>query len=110
MRGAVLSLVCLSLLAGCGSMAKKQRIAFDGHYFKPKITHLKDDPRMFDVTVPGARQSREGAEDAGRYEATRHCVTNYGNSKLEWLVVEETEARDAKLDSDVLILRGRCEG
>lgn len=109
-RVLVLSVVCAGLLAGCGKMqSNKQRIAFDGYYFKASIQHLKEDPRMFDVTVKGARQSREGAEDAGRYEATRHCVVNYGNSKLEWLVVVETEDREVRLDDDVLILRGKCE-
>lgn len=109
-RGLVLSLVCAGLLAGCGnSQSSKQRIAFDGFYFKSSIKAVKEDPRMFDVTVKGAAQSREGAEDAGRYEATRHCVVNYGNSKLEWLVVVETEERDVRLEDDTLILRGKCE-
>lgn len=109
MRGLVLSCVCLGLLAGCGNTRNTQRVAFDGYYFKASIKHLKEDPRMFDVTVKGANQSREGAEDAGRYEATRHCVVNYGNSKLEWLVVRETDDRDVRLDDDVLILLGRCD-
>ncbi|MBA86394.1 hypothetical protein ACSSNL_09610 [Thalassobius sp. S69A] len=109
MRVLVLSVVCAGLLAGCGNTSNKQRIAFDGYYFKTSIQHLKDDPRMFDVTVHDAAQSREGAEDAGRYEATRHCVVNYGNSKLEWLVVRETDDRDVVLDDDTLLLRGRCQ-
>lgn len=109
MRGLILGMVCLGVLAGCGSTSNKQRLAFGGYYFKSTLSAVKDDPRMFDVTVKGASQSREAAEDAGRYEATRHCVVSYGNSTLEWLVVRETDDRDVRLDDDVLILRGRCE-
>ncbi|WP_420567028.1 hypothetical protein [Thalassovita sp.] len=112
MRFAVLSIVCLGLLAGCGgkSLTKRQQVTFDGYSFKASLKALKDDPQMFDVTVRRASQSLEAAEDAGRYEATRHCVTRYGNSNLEWLVVRETDDRDVVVNDDILLLRGRCKG
>lgn len=109
MRFMVLCMVSLGLLAGCGSNGSKQRVTFDGYSFKASLKAVKEDPRMFDVTVKSANQSLEAAEDAGRYEATRHCVTRYGNSKLEWLVVMETDDRDVIVDKDTLLLRGRCE-
>lgn len=113
MRGLVISLVCVGLLAGCGVGEKmrrsNERVTFGGYYFKASLKAVKEDPRMFDVIVKGANQSREAAEDAGRYEATRHCVTKFGNSKLEWLVVQETEDGQAVTDTDTMILRGRCE-
>lgn len=109
MRGLVLSVVCLTVLAGCGNTSNKQRVLFDGYAFKSSIKDVKEDPQMFDVTVKGANQSRTAAEDAGRYEATRYCVVNYGNSKLEWLVVQETSDGEVKVEQDTLLLRGRCE-
>jgi hypothetical protein len=109
MRGLVLSAVCLAVLAGCGKTSNREKLLFDGYAFKTSIKDVKEDPLMFDVTVKGANQSRTGAEDAGRYEATRYCVVNYGNSKLEWLVVQETAGRDLQVEKDTLLLRGRCE-
>lgn len=113
MRRAILISVCLGLLAGCSGtknpFSGRQKVTFGGYSFSASLKAVREDPRMFDVTVKGASQSVEAAEDAGRYEATRHCVTRYGNSKLEWLVVEETTDRGLAVDSDVLIMRGRCE-
>ena len=109
MRGLVLSVVCLAVLAGCGKTSNKEKLLFDGYTFKTSIKDVKEDPQMFDVTVKGANQSRTAAEDAGRYEATRYCVVNYGNSKLEWLVVKETSDGEVKVEQDTLLLRGRCE-
>ncbi len=84
-------------------------MTFDGYAFKASLKAVKEDPRMFDVTVRGANQSYEAAEDAGRYEATRHCVTRYGNSSLEWLVVLEQDDHEVVVKDDILLLRGRCE-
>jgi hypothetical protein len=109
MRFVVVFMVSLGLLAGCSGKGGKQRVTFDGYAFKTSLKALKEDPQMFDVTVRDANQSLEAAEDAGRYEATRHCVTRYGNSTLEWLVVRETDDRDVLVNDDILLLRGRCK-
>ena len=109
MRFVVLCMVSLGLLVGCSGKSNKQRVTFDGYSFKASLKAVKEDPRMFDVTVRGASQSLEAAEDAGRYEATRHCVTRYGNSTLEWLVVMEHDDREVVVNDDILVLRGRCE-
>jgi len=113
MRLVVLISVCLGLLAGCSGtknpFSGRQKVSFSGHSFRTSLKAVREDPQMFDVTVRGATKSLEAAEDAGRYEATRHCVTRYGNSKLEWMVVVETQERDVKVDQDTLVMRGRCE-
>jgi hypothetical protein len=110
MRLVIFCLISLGLLAGCGDGSKsKQRVTFGGYSFKASLKAVKEDPQMFDVTIKGASQSFEAAEDAGRYEATRHCVTRYGNSSLEWLVVAERDTREVVVDDDTLVLRGRCK-
>ncbi len=113
MRGAVLILACAGLLASCGIGEKlkgdKQRVTFDGHLFKTSLSAVKEDPRMFEVTVKDASRSLTGAEDAGRYEATRYCVVKYGNSSLEWLAVAESQGRAVLTEADTLIMRGRCK-
>jgi hypothetical protein len=109
MRFVVLFMISLGLLAGCSGKGSKQRVTFDGYAFRASLKAVKEDPQVFDVTVRGANQSYEAAEDAGRYEATRHCVTRYGNSTLEWLVVQERDNREVVVSEDILLLRGRCK-
>ncbi|MBR9651270.1 hypothetical protein [Thalassovita aquimarina] len=114
MRGAVILLLAAGLLAGCGVRDKirgdNNRVAFDGIYFKSRLTAEKDDKMAFAIAVAGASQNLEAAREAGRFEATKYCVTNFGNSDVDWTAGPDAPAENLSLANDTLSLAGRCRG
>lgn len=104
----VFALALLAALAACTDPAKKAP-PFDGIYFKAKARAVdkKVTRSVFTVEVKRATQSVEGAREAGRYEATRYCIENYGTSDIIWAVGPDSAA--LTLAGDALILKGTCD-
>ncbi|MYM54518.1 hypothetical protein GR167_04325 [Rhodobacteraceae bacterium GS-10] len=102
------------LLAGCGVKEKirgdNNRVAFDGIYFKSHLTADKADNMAFAVTVAGASQNIAAAREAGRYEATKYCVNNFGNSEVDWTAGPDAPLGALVISDDTLNLAGRCRG
>ena len=114
MHKAIILLLAAGLLAGCGVRERIQgannRVAFDGIYFRTRLNAEKDDKLAFAVTVAGAARNLDAARDAGRYEATKYCVANYGNSDVDWTRGPEAETESLVIEDGVLVLTGRCRG
>ncbi|CUH66919.1 hypothetical protein TG4357_02717 [Thalassovita gelatinovora] len=114
MRGAFILLLTAGLLAGCGVRDKIQgannRVAFDGVYFKSQLSADKDDPLSFTVTVAPVGLGLDPAREAGRYEATKYCVRNFGNSEVDWAAGPDADADKLTIIEDTLHLSGRCSG
>lgn len=115
MRLAVLCLVSLSLVAGC-STAKRlvdssysNRVLFEGMYFPARLASAREDRLNFSVTVSRVDQSLSGAREAGRYEAAKHCIENYGRSDVDWAKGPDVEDAELQLVNGQLILEGRCD-
>lgn len=109
MKRGVVCLIVLLAFAGCEN-ARKDRLSFDGQYFRSKASKVDGDRREVQVSVRPASASIEGAQEAGRYEATKYCVENYGNSVVDWVVGPDDDPASYVLDGDTLVLRGACEG
>lgn len=104
--------MCLALLAGltlagCGS---ENRPVFDGATFRAKLGDDKADARSFAVEVRDAGKTLEGAREAGRFEAVRHCIETFGNSRIDWVEGPDAEDGALRLVDGNLILTGRCAG
>lgn len=97
-----------ALVAGCGS--RRDRIAFDGQFFRSNASRVDGDRQQIVVTVRPVSASFAGALDAGRYEATRYCIANYGNSAVDWVLGPDQEPSTYRIENDTLVLRGACEG
>ena len=108
MRNVVIFLCCGLVLAGCAS--RQDRFAFDGQYFRSSASRVDGDPQQIAITVRPVSASFEGALQAGRYEATRYCVQNYGNSAVDWVVGPDQDPGSYRIENDTLVLRGACEG
>ncbi len=96
--GTVLLLVAATALSACGGRKltdfgrKKETITFDGFQYKSKAAkYNKTDRDHFEVTVSRATQSLDGARQAGKYEATKYCIKQYGTSSVDWVIGPETE-------------------
>lgn len=103
----ILSLVA-ALLAGCGS--RKVQETFDGQSFRTKAGRVEDDRQQFVIAVSPASVSLQGAAEAGRYESTRYCIENYGNSEVDWVVGPDQDPGTYRIENDTLVLRGKCAG
>ena len=97
------------MLVGCSNPLEleENKIAFDGHYFSSKLSRSKLDDRSFDLTVRRANRSLSGAREAGRYEATRFCIKNYGTSDIKWFLGPDDQS--IGLTGKVLKLSGQCD-
>ncbi|EEX11259.1 putative lipoprotein [Ruegeria lacuscaerulensis ITI-1157] len=103
-------LAVLTVLAACSGNAE-DRVLFDGQAFraKAKVVDKKRSPADFTVTVKGVSASLDGAREAGRYEATRFCIQNFGSSRIAWKVGPETEPQTLRIDNDSLTFAGKCQ-
>ena len=103
-----LSWSCLMLLSCSNPLdPEENKIAFDGYYFSSKLSRSKLDDRSFDLTVRRANRSLPGAREAGRYEATRFCIKNFGTSDIKWVMGPDDQS--IGLTGKVLKLSGQCD-
>ncbi len=115
MRGAVIAAMVATLaLAGCAGGVRNalkpsgSRALFDGKYYPARLTRDRDDRAAFSVTVSRVAQGTDGAREAGRYEATKYCIAQYGNSDATWTIGPDTETLTAR--DDQITFTGRCAG
>ncbi|MEW9919163.1 hypothetical protein AB2B41_06090 [Marimonas sp. MJW-29] len=102
-------LVCaavLVLLAGCTD--SKNRIAFDGQYFRAKASKVDNTRHAFTVRVRDVSRSLDGAIAAGRHEGISYCVNNFGSSDIEWTVGPDTPPEQLQITDNTLVFQGVC--
>lgn len=87
-----------------------QGYAYEGTIFKGKLQRDSDDRANFSVTVRGADRGLPGALEAGRIEANRYCIEQYGNSDITWsgLSPDSDPETVQLLDGGMLSMSGRC--
>jgi len=86
---------------------EENKVSFDGYYFSSKLSRNKSDNRSFDLKVRRANRSLLGAREAGRYEATRFCIKNFGTSDVKWILGPDDQS--IGLTGKVLKLSGQCD-
>ena len=107
MRG----LVTLALVSALGLTAcsdKDDLIPFDGHIYRAKLSKVDKQRDQFSIEVQPASASLKGAREAGRYEATRYCIANYGSSDIIWVAGPDDAEETLTVSNDRLMLRGAC--
>ena len=107
----VLGLGTLLLTAGCAEERRKRLVPFDGYLFKAKAAAVdkKVTRADFTVTVFAVSQSLKGAREAGRYEATKYCIREYGTSQVKWAVGPDTPGDQLRIVDDTLTFSGKCD-
>ncbi|MEO1140059.1 MAG: hypothetical protein AAFW87_11450 [Pseudomonadota bacterium] len=103
---AMLALLACVMLAACG--ARKDRVTFNGVYYKAKAKPASDDRQSFALKVPRVDRGLPGALEAGRYEATRYCIENFGTSELRWAQGPDGVDGTLPLEGNTLNFTGRC--
>ena len=97
------------IVMGCSNPfeLEENKVSFDGYYFSSKLSRNKSDNRSFDLKVRRANRSLLGAREAGRYEATRFCIKNFGTSDIKWVLGPDDQS--IGLTGKVLKLSGQCD-
>lgn len=93
-------------LAACAQ--DDQRPSFDGKQFRGKISKVDKQRDQFSIVVSPVSQSLAGAREAGRFEATKYCIAQYGTSDVEWINGPDGEEGTLSVVNDKLQLRGAC--
>ena len=100
---------CFFVLLGCANLIglEENKVSFDGYKFSTKLNRDKVDDRSFSLVVRRANRSLSGAREAGRYEATKFCIKNFGTSDVEWVL--SPDDNNVGLTGKILELSGRCD-
>lgn len=102
-----LLMTAVLFLSACSGI-RGDKVAFDGVNFRSTSSAIEKQRDFFEVTVAPASSSISGAREAGRYEATRYCIENFGSSDMNWLQGPDAADGTLTIDNDRLILRGTC--
>ncbi|SLN44793.1 hypothetical protein PSA7680_02273 [Pseudoruegeria aquimaris] len=109
-RGAICGaalVAAVALLSACSNAPKQ---TYDGVAFKTKLSSERKARREFAVRVSPAAASVEGAKEAARHEAVRHCIKYYGSSDIDWRVGPDTPLGQLSIIEGAITFAGSCTG
>ena len=101
------------VLAGCGILGKlglgRDTTAISMPY--RAALSVGEDPHDIAVSVTApAGTTVEAVRESARYQATYHCLTQYGNSDADWRIDPATGDWAFVRTEDAMIFSARCEG
>ncbi|GGX57111.1 hypothetical protein GCM10007385_27430 [Tateyamaria omphalii] len=100
-------LIAVLLLSACQER-RSERVAFDGVFFRASSGKVDKQRDQFEIGVSPVSASLEGAREAGRYEAVRYCIKEFGSSDITWIEGPDAEDGRLRISGDKLLLRGTC--
>lgn len=103
----VIPLIVAALTVGACTDSKN-RIAFDGQYFRTKVAKVDGQRDVFTVRVRDVNRSLDGARAAGRHEGISYCVDTYGSSDIDWTVGPDTPPEELQIIDDTIQFQGVC--
>lgn len=101
-----LVLASVLALAACGKNDNSP--SFDGQDFRAKLSKIDKQRDQFSVVVSPVSSSLVGAREAGRYEAIKYCIAQFGTSDIVWVNGPDTEDNRLTISDDKLEFRGAC--
>ena len=105
-RTLALVLTAGTVLAACAE--RKERVTFNGVFYKAKAKPASDDRQTFSLKVPRVDRGFEGALLAADYEAARYCIKEFGTSELEWFNGPEGDEGTIAVENNTMTFSGRC--
>ena len=100
-----LLMISALILTACG---RSDAVTFDDQVYRAKLSRVDRELITFSVDVSPVSASFEGALEAGRYEATRHCIENFGTSKIDWEIGPDDDPETLAIVNDTLSFQGSC--
>ena len=99
--------IAVLFLTAC-TERRSERVAFDGVFFRSNSSKVDRQRDQCEVSFSPVSASREGAREAGRYEAIRYCIKQFGSSDITWTEGPDAEDGTFRINGDKLVLRGAC--
>lgn len=109
MRNFIFFGFALATLAGCDPSRNDNLFRYENAYYAPKISVDRNDRSTFTVSVRGFEQGLDGAREAARYEATKHCINYLGSSDAAWSIGPDSDREQLQIVSGALIFSGKCD-
>lgn len=106
MKPIVLIAALATALAGCTN--SKDRVQYDGQYFRTKVSKVDKQVDVFTVRVKDPTKSINGARAAAHHEGTAYCVENFGTSDIIWNVDPLDAEAAVTVTDNTLVFEGRC--
>lgn len=91
-----------------GAASGQSRVEFDGTRFRARLERNRDDRRRVVISVTPVAVNPEGAQEAGRLEATKYCLKNFGSSDTAWEIGPDLPVEELEVIDDRITLVGRC--
>lgn len=98
------------LLAGCGAterLGDMFRSIGQDTEFRTSLSK-GEDRRDISVRVRAGGVSVVDVRESVRFEATRYCLRNFGNSDIRWAIDGATGDWAFERDGEAMIFSGRC--
>ena len=103
-----LFVIAALVLSACTGERRSERVPFDGQFFRATAKKQDKQRLNFEVAVRPVSASLDGAREAGRYEAIRYCIGNFGTSNINWSDGPDAEDGTLRIANDRLLLLGTC--
>ena len=94
------------VVAGCTD--SKNRIPFDGQYFRTKVSKVDGQREVSTVRIRDVARSLDGAREAGRHAGNAYCIENFGSSEIAWSVGPDTPPEELRIEDNTLTFAGIC--
>lgn len=102
----IVMLIIVAVAAGC---TRKERVTFNGVYYKAKAKAVsRDDVLNFAVRVPRVDRGRDGALLAGAHEGKRYCLENAGTSEIDWAQGPDGTGGSVPVTNNTMTFTGTC--
>ena len=98
--------LALVALASCGE--NPNRVSFQGTFYDADLSRIDGARDRFTVSVRPVSAGLDGAREAGRYEAVKHCIANYGNSDITWAPGPDSPQTALPISENTVQFRGTC--
>ncbi|MFT4707636.1 MAG: hypothetical protein ACI9PU_001478 [Ascidiaceihabitans sp.] len=102
----LLILASVLALTACG--LNNNNPTFEGQTYRAKLSKIDKQRDQFSVSVSPVSSSLEGAREAGRYEAIKYCIAQFGTSDIIWVNGPDAEDGSLTITDDKLEFRGTC--
>ena len=99
--------ILVLVLAGCGQ-SRISQITYEGAVFNGDLRSERGDRAAFVATGGPASVSLEGARQAAKFQAVRHCIDYLGSSDVEWINGPDVEDAELVVENNDVVLTGRC--
>ena len=101
---------CGMISNGASYLTGSNQQTFEGQTYRARLSPDEAAAQRFVVAVGNLDRGLAGAKEAGRYEATKYCLKNFGWSGVTWSAGPDLPDASLPIVEGQLRLSGECKG